>query len=158
MAASHKKYLNKQIELHERRRIREGREGAFIEDSDSDLENGDILDSDEEERLEVENSGIINPSQVFKAGHATNREKEFQIFFNNPVPEGVAVVGGDVKVEEPKAPENDKFNMFEDEDPNAKIGDGEDSPEEEEDELLNQKFKPVEGVKFVEYDEFGLPK
>ena len=45
--------------------------------------------------------------------------------------------------------------MFENED--AKIGDGEDSPDEQsEHEELQTKFKPVAGVKFVEYDEFGL--
>jgi len=49
VVAGHKKYLNRQIEMRAKKNLREGIMGSDDDDDNSDLENGDILDSEEED-------------------------------------------------------------------------------------------------------------
>lgn len=124
LVAGHKKYLNKQIEMRAKKNAREGIDGGS-DDSNSDLENGDILDSEEEEYQEKIMRGEDNPAMVFKASHKL--EKEFKIKFNKPAPQGIAVVkaGDEVEEEKPEEKEPTLQEMFDDDD------DAEVSPDEE---------------------------
>jgi hypothetical protein len=67
--AGHKKHVNKQLAMRERKRIREGREDDSESDYNSDLENGDLLDSEEEDFQERKLLGEINPGHAFKSTH-----------------------------------------------------------------------------------------
>ena len=77
VVAGHKKYLAKQIELQERKKIREGITGEESEDSNEDKLrpedynngdwNGEMLDSDEEAREDFRAEEMKNPTNARKA-------------------------------------------------------------------------------------------
>jgi hypothetical protein len=78
--------------MRERKRTREGLDHVS-DDNNSDLENGDILDSEEEDFQERKLLGEVNPSQIYKSTH--KQEEDYKIKFNTSAPKHIQVVKGD---------------------------------------------------------------